>query len=105
VSILVSPHREPEPMSGRPAAALLGLITIVMLAIGILGLVMTERVPPSDMDHSGLLLGYAGGAAAIVGCCAAVITGTLVMAPWLVPEQSGSRTSSSGSRASVTGRR
>lgn len=104
VSILLSAHREPEPMTGRPAAALLGLITIVTLAVGVMGLVMTERVRPGAMDHSGLLVGYAGGAAAIVGACAAVVTGALVMAPWVVPEQSVSRVAAGGRRASLTGR-
>lgn len=104
VSIILSPHREPEPMTGRPTAALLGLVTIVMLAVGVLGLVMTERVRPGDMDHSGLLVGYAGGGAAIVGACAAVVTGTLVLAPWVVPEQSAARASASGRKARVTGR-
>lgn len=106
VSILLSPHRHPEPMTGRPAALLLGALAVVALAVGILGLVMTKQTHPGDMDRSGLLVGYAGGAASIVGACAAVVTGTLAMAPWVVPEREASRTvASGGSRAGVTGRR
>lgn len=104
VSIALSPHRHPEPMSWRPAAVLLGLLAVVAFAVGALALVMTERVRPGAMDHSGLLVGYAGGATAIVGACAAVVTGTLAMAPWVVPERSASRSSAHGRKASLTGR-
>lgn len=106
VSILLSPQRHPEPMTGRPAAVFLGLLAVVALAVGVLGLFMTKQVPPGDMDRSGLLVGYAGGAAAIVGASVAVVTGTLAMAPWVVPERGGSGgAASTGRKATVTGRR
>ncbi|MBO0827609.1 MAG: phosphatase PAP2 family protein [Streptosporangiales bacterium] len=107
VAVLLSRHRRPEPMSGRPAAVLLGLLAVVALAVGAVGLVMTKQVQPSDMDRSGLLVGYAGGAAAIVGACAAVVTGTLAMAPWVAPERGTSAAAASTGwwRPTVTGRR
>lgn len=106
VSILLSQHRHPEPMTGRPAALLLGVVAVAALAAGAIGLVLTKQVHPDDMDRSGLLVGYLGGAAAIVGACAAVVTGTLAMAPWVVPEQDAPRRAASAERkAAVTGRR
>ncbi|MQA03923.1 MAG: phosphatase PAP2 family protein [Streptosporangiales bacterium] len=77
--------RMASPRRSR-ALPLLGFAAVVLLAIGVLTLLATAQTPPDQMHRLGLFAGYAGGAAAITGTCAAVMAGVLAIAPWVVPE-------------------
>lgn len=75
-------------VNGRRSRALplLGFSAVVLLALATLAMLATSQTLPWQVHRLGLFSAYAGGAAGIAGACAAVVAGTLAIAPWVVAD-------------------